>query len=91
VLEAHLAATIGHSAEELMTRCPRLDQFELFLADDLDEGARARLERHVKGCTACQRVLETLTEPPSGVLGHDAKTTSGRVSEIASFLRQVQL
>jgi WD40 repeat protein/tRNA A-37 threonylcarbamoyl transferase component Bud32 len=62
-----------------MSRCPGRDRFERFLAECLDDRSREELERHVESCSACQEVLDALTDVadwgpiprPAGAVGAD--------------------
>jgi tRNA A-37 threonylcarbamoyl transferase component Bud32 len=42
--------------------CPRAEQLEALLDERLDSADGVRLAAHVAGCSACQQVLEQLTE-----------------------------
>ncbi|MBV9122089.1 MAG: protein kinase, partial [Planctomycetes bacterium] len=45
--------------------CPDRDQFERYLAGQLNESASEALETHVEACPQCQRTLEAMTRDTS--------------------------
>ena len=49
-----------------MNYCPRRDQLERLLAEDLPAAERDAVEDHVEECPLCQRVLAGLAAGPSG-------------------------
>jgi serine/threonine protein kinase len=72
-----------------MNACPNRKQLELFLDERLDDASTKRLELHVDGCDACQRLLELLTGStdwvPSPKRDADATQTAGFASGDAGY------
>src|SRR6516165_9539559 len=73
-----------------MKRCPGRDRLSAFLADQLDPSVREALEEHVEGCTACQGLLDELTERWDWELARRSEADAGVTREQMIFLRRLQ-
>src|SRR5262249_54182032 len=73
-----------------MSRCPGRDRFDLYLAESLDDDSREELERHVESCSACQELLEALTEVADCVLVPRPEVAAGVAAGAEDWGRGLQ-
>src|SRR6516162_7489041 len=73
-----------------MKRCPGRDRLAAFLHDQLAPSVREALEEHVEGCTACQGLLDELTERWDWELARRSEADAGVTEEQMIFLRRLQ-